>query len=450
MNLQEKISYLVSIGKSEDSICDSLETCEKFGSSDCCMVKDCLPGTKAVLDGTAKPFATTDVISGSFDKTDEGYLVFANAKLARTGIQEYFAFELGTPDGMKPMDKIRVYRPDEEVFKPSSMDSFSLKPVTNGHPPVMVDQGNLKKFQVGVVGENIRREDSHMVARVVVTDPKAIQDIEDGKVELSNGYLSDYVWESGTTPDGEQYDAKQVNIRGNHVALVDKGRCGGSCRVLDSIGLKDCGCESQLCNCKENKVMADAVTFNVFGIDLEIPKAAAQGLKKALDQEAEEKSKLEKKLDALNEEKKKLEDQIAEEKKKTDQEKEKLEGERDELKVQLESTDVDKLVSERMEFLSKVKKINKDFEVEGKDEKEIIRTIVSDAYPNEDFKEKSEDYLQSRFDVLVSSGGTSSMKDALGKAASEKGSDTPNSDEARNKFIEDNKDSYKLPSERAN
>jgi hypothetical protein len=49
--------------------------------------------------------------------------------------------------------------------------------------------------------------------------------------ELSCGYTCDFVWESGVTEDGNGYDGYMVNIVGNHVALVERGRCGGSCSL---------------------------------------------------------------------------------------------------------------------------------------------------------------------------------------------------------------------------
>ena len=56
----------------------------------------------------------------NFKVTDEGFLVFEDAKIARTGIQEYYAFELGLTD-RDPLDVIKVFRPAEEVFSDASM-----------------------------------------------------------------------------------------------------------------------------------------------------------------------------------------------------------------------------------------------------------------------------------------------------------------------------------------
>lgn len=58
-----------------------------------------------------------------------------------------------------------------------------------------------------------------------------------GKKDLSLGYTCDFILESGTF-DGQDYEVIQVNMRGNHIALVDVGRVPGA-RVLDG-GKKLC------------------------------------------------------------------------------------------------------------------------------------------------------------------------------------------------------------------
>ena len=94
----------------------------------------------------------TDLVAMSAKKfTDEGYLV-VEANLARSGIQEYLAMELGMPPGFdNPNDIVKVYRPPNEVFKPESMQSFALKPVTNDHPPEMVSMDNLHQFLADLI-----------------------------------------------------------------------------------------------------------------------------------------------------------------------------------------------------------------------------------------------------------------------------------------------------------
>jgi hypothetical protein len=203
--------------------------------------------------------------------TDEGFLVVP-ARIARTGIQEYRAFELGLTDG-DPMRKIRVYRPPAEVFAPAAMRSFENKPATNDHPTEFVDSKNWKDLAVGFA-RNVRREGDFLMADLIITDQSAIDQIEGGKVELSNGYTAEYDWTPGTTPEGLAYDAKQTNIRGNHVALVDAARCGPACRVSDSQPTQPKG-----------KAMADR-KVTIDGIPFDLPEAAAAAVDKLITDRA--------------------------------------------------------------------------------------------------------------------------------------------------------------------
>ena len=72
---------------------------------------------------------------GNVRTTADGYLV-GEAKVARTGIQEYLADELGLTDRAGD-EIIRVYRPEGEVFSKDSLASYAFRPVTIDHPPVI-------------------------------------------------------------------------------------------------------------------------------------------------------------------------------------------------------------------------------------------------------------------------------------------------------------------------
>ena len=174
----------------------------------------------------------------SKEVTPEGFLR-VRARVARAGLHEYRAAELGTPEGFAPDAVIRVYRPPAEVFDPDSMASFRGKPVTDGHPPVMVDAGNWRRYAIGHAGEVVRDGD-HLAADLLIADAGGAERALAGS-ELSNGYRADFDFGLGLTPEGDPYDAVQRNIRGNHVALVAVGRCGDSCRIGDA-GLADCNC----------------------------------------------------------------------------------------------------------------------------------------------------------------------------------------------------------------
>ena len=165
--------------------------------------------------------------------TPEGYLV-APGVLARTGVQEYRAYELGLhTEGINPLRVIRLHRPAEEVFDTASMRSFESKPVTIEHPIEQVTAENWRELGVGEV-RDVARDGERMSAVVILKDKAAIEALQSGKHELSNGYSFSLDMTPGTTADGRPYDGVQRNIRGNHVALVDAARCGSACRIADS------------------------------------------------------------------------------------------------------------------------------------------------------------------------------------------------------------------------
>lgn len=165
--------------------------------------------------------------------TPEGYLI-AEVVLCRTGIQEYHSSELQGAQGEPRI--IRVYRPEGEVFAPEAIASFRLKPFCNGHG-AMIDTGNIKQYQAGTISDNLWRAGDSLVGRVIITDQLTINAIRGGKTQVSCGYDADYDWTPGLTPDGVGYEAVQRNIRGNHLALVDEGRCGCQCAIKDE-GIK--------------------------------------------------------------------------------------------------------------------------------------------------------------------------------------------------------------------
>lgn len=123
------------------------------------------------------------------------------------------------------------YRADAEVFAPASLDSFRGVVLTNDHPEDFVTRKNVKTVQAGHVGTDVRRDGDFVRASMVVTDAETILAIQEGKRQLSCGYTAVMVRESGIV-DGTPYEARQTEIRGNHVAVVDIGRAGPICALL--------------------------------------------------------------------------------------------------------------------------------------------------------------------------------------------------------------------------
>lgn len=166
--------------------------------------------------------------------TAEGYLD-TEGSLTRTGVFTYFR-----PDGA-PQRELRL---PEHVFDPASLASFDGVPLTLGHPSTNLDAATAMRHAVGFVMQpHAHADGKHVRARIKVMAKDAIRAIESGVKELSNGYDTELEPIPGGVyrmPDGteERADFIQTNIRGNHTALVPRGRAGATSR-LDSAGHED-------------------------------------------------------------------------------------------------------------------------------------------------------------------------------------------------------------------
>lgn len=166
-------------------------------------------------------------ISGHMIRTPEGYLVCKEVPIARIGTQEYRGMEFG---GENPEKIYVVKRPEEEVFSKAALASFEGKPVVDEHPSEDVTPENIGRYIKGTC-RDVRRGEGTLsdcvIADLIIYDKDLIQKIENGKRDISCGY--DCLWEP---EDDDTY--VQREIRGNHVAVVEKGRAGHKVSIRDS------------------------------------------------------------------------------------------------------------------------------------------------------------------------------------------------------------------------
>lgn len=166
-------------------------------------------------------------ISDSISRTPEGFLICRDVPIARVGVQEYLGREIGQTE--RPEEVFKVNRPAEEVFSPAAVASFEGKPVTENHPDEDVTSENYAQYIRGVV-RDVRKGagqyEGCLVADLVVHDGALVRAIQDGKREISCGY--NCLW----VPTGD-HTLEQREIRGNHVAVVDKGRAGHGVAIHD-------------------------------------------------------------------------------------------------------------------------------------------------------------------------------------------------------------------------
>ena len=199
-------------------------------------------------------------------RMDNGFLS-VEGRIARVGIQEY-----RRADGSVH----RELRLPEEVFDAESLASFHCLPVTNQHPPGMLTTKNAKKYQVGSVGESVRQDDEYVAAPLMITDADAIEAIEKGRSQLSNGYTAelDETQDQALIAKYGKYDSIQRRIRGNHVALVDIARAGpGASLRLDSDSAMTLNYDSDVS--EEPKLMHK---FTMDGLTIEVADANAQAI----------------------------------------------------------------------------------------------------------------------------------------------------------------------------
>ena len=162
--------------------------------------------------------------------TDEGFLRVPG-RVARTGVYEYLASELGITD-RAPNSIVKVYRPAEEVFRVDSLDSYDNVDVTNDHPTELVNASTYKKVAVGTVVRAGTIDGDFVNVDMIIKDADTIKAIETGKLSLSPGYTAKY----DEAPEGADYDFVQRDIKINHVALVSAGRGGQQVKLFDKNG----------------------------------------------------------------------------------------------------------------------------------------------------------------------------------------------------------------------
>ena len=166
-------------------------------------------------------------------ETGEGFLICRNVPIARTGDQEYLGRELGL-SGDDAEKVVVVHRYPEEVFSDAALASFEGKPTTDDHPPELLTPDTASMYEKGHA-QNIRKGtdewEGYVIADLHIHDRGLIDAIQRGKREISCGYECEYV------SDGSGAFS-QKNIRGNHIAVVNRGRAGKRAAILDSNTVK--------------------------------------------------------------------------------------------------------------------------------------------------------------------------------------------------------------------
>lgn len=285
------------------------------------------------------------------------------ARLTRTGVFDYGDHK-----------ELRV---PEEVFSKEALDSFKGIVVTEGHQG-WVDATNWRHFAIGHVGDDVHQDGDFVVASLVIRDAKVLSKIDAKELaEISMGYAVDLEPKKGKTDAGEEYDAIQRNIRGNHAALgpANWGRAGSEVRLLDGKAF-------------DAPAYAPATMKTAEQLQKELEASNAER-----DAACKERDDAKTELDAA--------------KKRADQ----LEAERDAAKSDLakartdaDPAKIDERVNARIAIVDAARTVlGKDFDAKGKSDREVREAALKKIDEKADFAGKSDAYVEARFDLAIES-----------------------------------------------
>lgn len=162
-----------------------------------------------------------------------GFLHVDLTPITKEQVVHYLGIEIPgwEEHGLDPQKEYWGYRPAEEIEKSAS--TFNGLPVMLNHHVVTPDSP-VKDYQVGHTGTDAAWSSPYLENSLIVTDRMGIDGIENGTYQqISAAYRYDPDFTPGVF-DGKPYDFVIRNMRGNHVALVKKGRAGPDVVVADA------------------------------------------------------------------------------------------------------------------------------------------------------------------------------------------------------------------------
>lgn len=163
---------------------------------------------------------------------DVGRLHVSDAHISKAAINEYYGKEIPGFDelGLDPNKLYRMFRDPEELKK--AAPTFNGVQVLIKHVGVTADDHQPDQI-VGATGTSATFSDPYLNNELVIWAKEAIDGIEDdSQKELSCGYAYVPVMKAGTYQGGH-YDGRMTEIKGNHIALVKKGRAGSDVVIGD-------------------------------------------------------------------------------------------------------------------------------------------------------------------------------------------------------------------------
>lgn len=321
---------------------------------------------------------------------DSGFLNAKDVPIARVGV-----FPYRKSDGSTDMEaKLPQY-----LLSDSTVESANAKPVTDDHPPVMLNKDNVRKYMQGFTATNAHVSDNTLRVDLIICDSALINDISHGKEELSIGFRTELQPVSGEF-NGTKYDSVQSNIQINHVAVVDRGRAGHSIRLTgDSASMvvrnDSTDNDSQHNNSEESEDMKTKQVI-LDGNTITIAEEDAETVAKTNNKIANQEGQIAKWQAQIKELQKKIEDAKANKNsqnsgsdEESSKEIEKLKKKTDSLEKEKEemSNKLDSMVEDRVALIDSAGKyLDKNYEFKGKSDRQIkvdaIKTVKKDFDDN--------------------------------------------------------------------
>lgn len=333
-----------------------------------------------------------DAITEKFVETDEGYLS-GRAIVTNIGV-----FSYRDNDG----NIIRELRPPEEVFDEASVQSLQSKPITNNHPPQLVDTNNIKEVQIGTVGDSIYQDEYTLAPKMTITDRPAIMDARNGKRSFSCGYKADIEFTPGNWM-GVEYDAIQRNIRYNHVALVDKGRAGDLAKMRMDSDSAVLTTQSETVSNKNiigDTKMADNVIFKSVRID-GIDYQAETEVARKLHQDSKKIDELESNIAAVKADSQKTIDELQAKLDVFEKSVTEKDAELEKIKADaIDETKIDSIVNAKIQLIDTAKKFDANIDT-SLPAKELKKLVIKTMFADSDLEGKSDDYINAKFDTIV-------------------------------------------------
>lgn len=343
---------------------------------------------------------------GRATRTQQGFLRIPG-NVTRVGVLDYTRADGST---------FRELRHPDEVFRDDSIQSMSFAPVTDRHPAELVTPKNVRDLQVGIV-TNVGRNDRFVRSDLIVQDERMITKVNRGDArELSAGYTC-RIDETAGEFNGERYDGIQRGIVYNHVALGprDWGRAG------PEVALHIDGMSDDLRNAlgveRFDEQLADLLalhpeavlplpktdgpsepprkeppvsmkTIRIDGIDYEVAAVAHPHIDKYINKLAGALGVETKRADKAEGERDAAQTELVDVKKK-------LDAAADPAKVQA-------AVTARVDLEKRSRKVlGNEAKFDGKEDRLIKVEVIQSQVENFDGKDRSDDYINARYDAIV-------------------------------------------------